>query len=98
MTRIYIIVAFRNVARQQLQNKQLYNSRCLVLALQTTAVAKQWLRSDHVGTLTRREQLNCNRRMILSRVLSARGNNKRGFSGFNKEVYLNNCRDYTQQI
>jgi hypothetical protein len=25
---------------------------------------------------------------ILSRVLSARGNNKRGFSGFNEEVYL----------
>jgi hypothetical protein len=34
----------------------------------------------------------------MSRVLSARGNNKRGFSGFNEEVYLNNCRDYTQQI
>jgi hypothetical protein len=35
---------------------------------------------------------------ILSRVLSARGNNKRGFSGFDEGVYLNNCSDYTQQV
>jgi hypothetical protein len=34
----------------------------------------------------------------MSRVLSARGNNKRGFSGFNKEVYWDNGWDYTQQI
>jgi hypothetical protein len=31
-------------------------------------------------------------------VFIARGNNKRGFSRFNKGVYLNSYRDYTQQI
>jgi hypothetical protein len=31
-------------------------------------------------------------------VFIARGNNKRGFSGFNEGVYLNSYRDYTQQI
>jgi hypothetical protein len=31
-------------------------------------------------------------------VFIAPGNNKRGFSGFNEGVYLNYCRDYTQQV
>jgi hypothetical protein len=31
-------------------------------------------------------------------VFIARGNNKRGFSGFNEGVYLNSYRDYTQQM
>jgi hypothetical protein len=35
---------------------------------------------------------------ILSRVGGLRDKNIRGFSGFNEGVYLNPCRDYTQQI
>jgi hypothetical protein len=34
---------------------------------------------------------------ILSRVRGLRDKNKRGFSGFNEGMYLNPCRDYTQQ-
>jgi hypothetical protein len=36
--------------------------------------------------------------IILSRVRGLRDRNRRGFSGFNEGVYLNPCRDYTQQI
>jgi hypothetical protein len=45
-------MAHRHVARQRPRNKQLQNSRCYVMALQTTALAIQWLSSDHVDTLT----------------------------------------------
>jgi hypothetical protein len=45
-------VACRPVARQRPQNKQLYNSRCYVIAVQKTFVARQWLNSDHVQTPT----------------------------------------------
>jgi hypothetical protein len=33
-----------------LRNKQIYNSRCQVMALQTTVVARQWLSNNHVGS------------------------------------------------
>jgi hypothetical protein len=46
------IVVRRHVARQRQRNKQQYNSRRQITALQTTAVARQWLSSDHVGTQT----------------------------------------------
>jgi hypothetical protein len=36
--------------------------------------------------------------IVLSRVRGLRDKNKRGVSGFNEGVYLNYCRDYTQQI
>lgn len=34
------------------QKKQLYNSLCQVMALQTMAVARQWPGSDQMGTPT----------------------------------------------
>jgi hypothetical protein len=40
-------VACSLTAKQQPWNKQLNNSRYHVLALQRTAVARQWLNSDH---------------------------------------------------
>jgi ribosomal protein S26 len=39
-----------HVAKQRPRNKQLYNSRCSVMALQTTTVARQWLSSNQVVT------------------------------------------------
>jgi hypothetical protein len=32
--------------------EQLYNNVCYVMTLQTTAVTRQWLSNDHVGTQT----------------------------------------------
>jgi hypothetical protein len=45
-------VACRPVARQRRRDKQLYNSRYSVMALQTTAFARQLLSNDHLETPT----------------------------------------------
>jgi hypothetical protein len=47
-----VCLAYRHIAKQRPRNKGLYNSRCYVVALQTTDVARQWLSSDYVGTPT----------------------------------------------
>jgi hypothetical protein len=49
---VEFFVACRCVVGQQPRNKQLYNSRCRVMALQTTAVSRQCLSSDDVVTPT----------------------------------------------
>jgi hypothetical protein len=51
-TEDYHYVACRPISRQQPLNNQLYNSRCSVMALQTTAIPRKWLSSDHMVTPT----------------------------------------------
>jgi hypothetical protein len=45
-----------------------------------------------------KNEKSVNSENIVTRFARQRDNNKRGFFRFNKEVYLNNCGDYTQQI
>jgi hypothetical protein len=60
---------------------------CFLIKIQNVIV--QWLKF---------EPIKIKMKNIVTCFISARGNNKHGFSGFNKEVYWNNCGDHTQQI